>query len=101
MAVYDTEFNRLKYTMMAEEMKERERREADIRVKKEAAKKARREEERERQEAAELKVTTYNWPLGEGFVMEMTLLYGSFAFLMWQVTTLSGFKGLSFDLSVA
>ena len=52
-------------------------------------------------QAAELKVTTYNWPLGEGFVMEMTLLYGSFAFLMWQVTTLSGFKGLSFDLSVA
>lgn len=52
-------------------------------------------------QAAELKVTTFGWPLGGGFVMEMILLYGSGAFLMWQVTTLSGFRGLSFDLSVA
>lgn len=47
MAVYDTEFNRLKYTMMAEEMKERERREAErIEKNEEADVSARLEEER-------------------------------------------------------
>ena len=47
--------------------------------------------------AYELKATIFGWELGAGFMGEITVLYVSMAFLLWQVTTLSKWTGFSFD----
>lgn len=43
-------------------------------------------------------VCVFQWPIGVPYIMEVILLYVTQAFLMWQVATLSGFKGFSFDV---
>ena len=39
----------------------------------------------------------FGWEVGPTFIMEMAFLFASTAFLLWQVTQLSGWKGFSFD----
>ena len=45
----------------------------------------------------EFKCNVFGVSIGTAFIMEMFWLYASLAFLMWQVTVLSGWKGFSFD----
>lgn len=52
-------------------------------------------------QAYELKVTVFGWELGPGFMAEISILYLSVAFFMWQVTTLSKWTGFSFDVALA
>ena len=44
-----------------------------------------------------LKVSAFNWPVGLGFIMEICILYATYAFVMWQISALNGWSGLSFD----
>jgi hypothetical protein len=45
----------------------------------------------------EYKCRVFGWEVGPPFIMEIGFLFASTAFLLWQVTQLSGWQGFSFD----